>query len=573
MTLLSNSGTFKRCIAFSLLIFLFAGQVSGKVLEPVFKVKTPVSKILAQYLTDHQAYSRQLCTPTVEKQFRTLYNQFQKTRYLIPVDKNGTFDHVTVQAILPQLKRKVEWISEEKKKLSSQIDFTAALQSLDKIESLIAEQLRYKYQHTLANKIEMKRKYRGLAQKNRRQIFLAFSKLIKEIPFLLSYSFPVDHLASRLEYDRLKDRPETLQQANLAYMVRKVVEDGAQDKSGARSDLFLRSSIDTIYLSLSKKAYLLSEEERYDLTALLKSVRYHLQSGKNVLLERLSEWEKRTSKTYDFYSHLSDKLKNQDSSLTTVAGALLKKKAESTFALKKFVLEKQRDSYLFWIDRPELYRALFAIETILYNEVGRKDPYKLERQDIVKLIINRHRIPLYSELTFEDSIYSFLPDDLLSKSHSNPWLDLLFKEGEFSFTYFYFAETVRLFCPDMGPAGKKLRLENLRIALNLLLKPEIPYPGLRYFSRESMIGRIDMAKVWDNFEAIEEAPADELKRPDLIKKYRQNKYIFFYGFKDASARAFHVVGIDGQTYVVDPKRVKIFGYRNPHQFTFFKLND
>ena len=43
------------------------------------------------------------------------------------------------------------------------------------------------------------------------------------------------------------------------------------------------------------------------------------------------------------------------------------------------------------------------------------------------------------------------------------WLNVLFKEGEFSFTYFFIPSNIGIFCPDFSKKAKILRKENLNI--------------------------------------------------------------------------------------------------------------
>ena len=539
----------------------------------VFKLPIAKPEVLKQYSSLQATFSKEHCSPKVEPHFNKLFSQFQRTRYLIPVNSKGELDDATVRYILPRLQEKARWIASQKIEVGKVESFAASLLALESLQQLIDEHQKIKYQHSLSKKFSLKKKYRLQAESKRLEIVKLFQQLAKEIPFLLSLSFPVDHLKSRVDYDRLKEKADapSLLLANQLYMERKLVEDGAQDANGKRSDLYLRSTFETVYLSLSLKRDFLTEEERYDLLSLLSMIRSQLKSGKKTLMARLDEWEKRTNNTYSFYQHLFDKVKDEQNGPSTLAGVLLRRKAASTYDLKKFVLEKQRDAFAYWASKDELYRALFVLETILFNEVGNKDPYKVEREDIVRLVINRHQIPYYSRLSLDDALSYYLPHDFMLHNDRYPWLNALFKEGEFSFTYFYIPGSVRIFCPDMTKTGRRLRQENVAIALDLLLEKKRNFTGLRYFSRESMIGRIDMAKVWENFEAIGEGPAVRLYRPDIWKHYRQKKFEYLYSFNDEQGRRYDVVTIADKEWVIDPKRQRVYGHRNPHQFTFFRL--
>lgn len=563
-----------KCISLSLLLwmtpFLLSPAWAGEKLErPLFR-PDQVKKLEHDYAKAHQLFVKQLCPAKMEPLFNRYFSRFQKTRYLIPVDDNNQLDQETVTYLLPRLDKKVKWIGSLEERLAKNSNFTSAYLKIGKIRKDLAIHQKQRRKHYLAKGFESKKKYRTLASKTRQRIVANFNNLLQDIPFLLSFDFPIDHLKSRQLYDSLKERKDrkSIIEANRVYMERKLVEDGAQDQDGSRSDLFLRSTLDTLHLLFKQKQSFLSEEERYDLHDMLSSIEFQLKSGAPRLKRRLAEWKKRTIGAQQFYQHLSDKVQDGEG---TMAGKLLAQKAKSTYELKKFVSEKQRDTFLFWAKYPKNIRALFALETILFNEVGKQDPYSTERADIIRLVSNRQKIPYYSSLTMDDSLFYFLPNKYLKDSHDYSWLNTLFKEGEFSFTYFYIQGNLRIFCPDMSRSGKKLREQNLKLVTRLLSRPNRPFEGLRYFSRESMIGRIDMGKVWTQFESIPESPGPQQSRSSLWKQYQKGNFSYLYHFDAEDGRRYEVAEENESTWVIDPKRRRVYGYRNPHQFTFFRL--
>jgi hypothetical protein len=253
---------------------------------------------------------------------------------------------------------------------------------------------------------------------------------------------------------------------------------------------------------------------------------------------------------------------------------VLEDRARALLNLKEFVLKKEADAYNYWTKKSELFQYLYAIETILYAEVGRIDaPDALERRDVAQVVVNRFSHSYYSEMLPTDALIEYLPKDF--KKNENKWLNVLFKEGEFSFTYFYIPGNLHIYCPDMTKVGQFLRRENVRIALELLNKPRNNFSALRYFSRVSMFGRIEMDSLWEDYKPIGEVPGKLVKNPmKLSKLFKQDRYKYLYSFDSfenpEKKKAYIAVEIQGKTYIVDSNNSKlIYYYRNPHQFRYF----
>ena len=179
--------------------------------------------------------------------------------------------------------------------------------------------------------------------------------------------------------------------------------------------------------------------------------------------------------------------------------------SESRYQLMKFNFEKQRKVYNFWLQENKLNRVLFVLETILFNEAGDVDGRDaLERMDVVQVVFNRTQIPFYHTIEEDEAIYPYLRSIGKKKLTRSKWLNVMFKEGEFSFTYFFIPSSKNIYCPDVSRRGRFLRKENLGVILNMLKNPNSKFKATRYFSRASMLGRIDMAKVWTDFSALPE---------------------------------------------------------------------
>jgi len=146
------------------------------------------------------------------------------------------------------------------------------------------------------------------------------------------------------------------------------------------------------------------------------------------------------------------------------------------------------------------------------------------------------------------------------------------KKESSSFTYFYFPGNLQIYCPDMTRVGQFLRRENVRIAIDLLNNPRKEFKAVRYFSRLSMFGRIEMDSLWQNFKALEEFPGKPAKNSKkYLEFYKKDHYKFLYPFKNESlSKSFYAVEIKGKPFVVEASNPKqVYQYRNPHQFKYF----
>ena len=177
---------------------------------------------------------------------------------------------------------------------------------------------------------------------------------------------------------------------------------------------------------------------------------------------------------------------------------------------------------------------------------------------------------MYSSLSEKDAIFPYLSREIKSKDHK--WLNVLFKEGEFSFTYYYIPGNFHIYCPDNSKVGQYLRRENVRIAQEYFAHPRKDFKALRYFSRMSMFGRIEMDTLWENYTAIAERPGKPVRNPKKLSKlFKQDRYKYLYHFtSDDSDKTYLVVEINGKNYVVDAKNPNsLFYHRNPHHFRYF----
>lgn len=535
---------------------------------------------IEEYLKIQQEFSKTLCTPGTEIKYQELLKEYQGEGIYLPSTLDEKVDLKTIKVSLPLFDEKINWIK-------SQIEVLKLRENFKELKKLVSET------HHLENDIlDLKQKYYLEKDEKKKQELINSAKeillkitaniaLIKhDAPFLLSFKFPLNHTELRAEYEKIKDTTdkELRVKANQIFFYRKIVQDGLLDEDSLKSDNYLRAAFDTFYLSINKEnrrpeEYFLTENERVDLKYLTKNFQQALNVKPEKLLKRFEAWKTRTEKFKDFYSSVIDnkKFKISENSELKEVKVLLEERARALYNLKEFSLTKQAATYEFWAKQSELYQSLFVLDTILYSEIGRIDEnVGFFRQDVTQVVLNRIDNSRFNQLGANDSILKYINKDIKTKDH--PWLNTLFKEGEFSFTYFYIPGNLQIYCPDESRIGKFLRKENLNIAMKLLNNPRTDFKGVRYFSRVSMLGRISMDSIWKDYTPVGEEPGTLITKgkTKLVDHYKNGKFRYLYEFKDSKDIVYKVVEINGTSYVINSlSPEKIYTYRNPHLFKFF----
>lgn len=546
---------------------------------PVIKWSKKRHQVISQYLKLHRMFRKTLCPAGTEEHFKRLYRKFKGYGYYVPTLPDGKLDRANVEKYLPEIEKKKTWIESLMRKLQGGANFKEMRRGIKEIDRAFLSLLDLKHRYFQA--LNRGQGSHGLEREQsrvaRKKLAKKFEDFLQKVFFLLSYGFPVDHFDMRQRYDRYKAQKNHRGKlmANDIYFLRTILEDGAQDPDHTSSDRFLRANINTLVLNLRTPRDFITENTRYDMVSVLKGIKKQIDKGKEKQLSRLAEWRDRVERNYRFYRDIEDK--------TTLSGdKWLKGKSRSGEVLKEFNRKKQEDVYRFWANKSELMRALYVLETILYNEAGNVDGRDaLERSDIAQVVINRSRIPFYSLLTSEDEMTLNLKKEL-GPLDSYKWANVLFKKGEFSFTYYFIFSSVRVYCPSMTRSGRFLRRENLKIALKMFRKPNDAFRALRYFSRQSMLGRIDMASIWKGFVPLPERPGKVALRGRYLRSlYKKGRYLYLYNFEDPSGQKFKVVQIKGKSYLLPQGkgkkggkgRLTFYKYRNPHHFKYFKVSD
>lgn len=525
-------------------------------------------KKIRKYTKIQKQFFRDTCTPGTEFKYYKLLRKYRGQGNYLPLLDND-IDHYAIQANLKFFKKKINYIRGISKKIKRSKKLPRFQFVSSDIETSIKELLSLKKKYYA--EISDKKKLKIIAQSDKKLKLLnkQFDIFLNRVYFLKSYHFPNDHLKNRTEYEKYKDQngKKNKMKANRIFFYRKIVEDGTYNRKHQRSDLYTRSTLDTLYFEIRKQKHFIGENVRHDLEWVLKNIENFLKEGQKKQIARIEDWEKRTRESYHFYKNIIQQ-KNKKK-----AKKLVHDRNEATTNLKKFVYSKQAEVYHFWKKQNKLWKSLFVLETILFNEVGVIDGKEaLERRDVAQIVMNRYLNDFYSSLSEKQEIIKYLKLD--EDDYKNErWLNTLFKVGEFSFTYHYIPAVVKIFCPDMSRRGRRLKARNLKISLKALKNFRKDYLAMRYFSRVSMLGKIDMSSVWSEYEKIPEKPGYEISRQrSLERNFYADNYEFLYVFKDPKGVSYQAIKIKDEIYSMTwiRGRPRFYMYRNPHLFTYFK---
>lgn len=555
--------------ALSLLIFslsVFSAEEEKKKEGPLSWSGNIYKKALS-YKKLHRKFSKEVCSNGADQTYYTYLRRYRGTGFYLPLLENDV-DRKAITANLPMFNQKIDYIDRTAKKLEGLEKLPDFKEVSEPLKEILRKLLNYKKAYSQSGNKKEKEKIREASHKEVQKLKKEFDEFLAKLFFLKSFNFPNDHLANRKEYEMYKDREDKKSQrrANRIFFMRKIVEDGTYDRDHGGSDLYLRSTLDSLYIAIQKEKDFISENIRYDLEWTFRVVESVLGRSLQEQKDRLAEWSKRTKLNLNFYEDIV-KIKNRKK-----AKKLVKEKNDATIRLKEYVYTKQAETYKWWMKQPELMRAVYVLETILFNEVGRVDGKDaLERADVAQIVLNRIEDPFYSDLDPNQELVKHLG---LSPSEyqDNKWLNTLFRVGEFSFTYHYISSVVKIFCPDMSRIGRNLRAKNIKLSLEAINERNEEFNVLRYFSRVSMLGKIDMSTVWFDYQKYPERPGYEVQNQrSLVRLFLAGKYQYLYSFEDPEGRSFQVVKIGEDTYSVRWKRGRplFHKYRDPHLFKYF----
>lgn len=535
-----------------------------------------MSKHISSYMDTFSDFRKQICVSKTESLFDEYLLEYRGQGYWIP-ELNDDVDVESIKSLLPIMDAKLSWIQKQKESVKK--DKFPKESTREKIRGILSKLLALK-KNELSPDEEVKKTSRKESLKLLGELLKSYESLIKKVAFLSNFQYPVDHLKNRKVHDSYREKEDThsTKIANYTFLYRKLLEDGAYNKDHTGSDIYTRTTIDTLHFELAEHDFYLSEDARYDLEFVLSKIESELSKGKDRIIERLTEWESRTERTRNFYQSLT----LPENQIPVAAGdknstpnrQLILQHNKAADRLKEYVYKKQAEVYKYWLNQPELPRAIFVLETILLNEVGGVDGEDaLERMDVARVVMNRLDKPKYLVIGKKEFLNPYLAKVTSEKKiKEERWLNALFKQGEFSFTYYYMNGVAKIFCPDMSHKAKKLRQKNVEIAMQVLKEGNTSFKTTRYFSRASMIGRIHMDSIWEDYIPYPERPGLLAEGQEkLLKAINDGEYTYLYAFKDPAFEAYQVVEINGKNYALGEKNgIKLFfQHRNPHYFKYF----
>ena len=408
-----------------------------------------------------------------------------------------------------------------------------------------------------------------MLQRGRSQLRLlgqATNALLDQVSFLKPFGYPVDHFSMRKDYDYYKLRQDILGQKrkNDIGFRRKIFEDGAQNPNHTQSDRFFRALTNTLDFQLQQQGAIIDENLRYDFDYFLTTLERYLKHPVAFHRKRLGEWLDRTQRTLNFYRNILLESRRR------YTKEMLGKRSRAKYQLKKFNFAKQRKVYDFWLQQSELIEPclfLRAFYSMRWAILMAKMLWSAGTW--LRLSLIAQKFPSIARLKrLNPSIPTWLVWS--PQAHSKQMVECHVQRRRVSFTYFFIPSSQKVYCPDMSRRGRFLRKENLAIALEILKNPNDGFKAIRYFSRASMLGRIDMAPIWSNFRPLPQRRETRVPHNTWLKtSYYRRKYRFLYQFTDAQGRLYQVLMIRNQPRVYDPAIKQFFSYRNPHWFTYF----
>lgn len=548
------------------IILIFSFSLFGKKL-PIGGVGKSPKALERDYWKTFSKFQKTVCKPSTLSVFDQKLKDYRGEGFYLPII-NGKIYPTLFPDTIKELEKKRNWIQESLNKLKKMKSLPPLNKEILDLNWLMKKSLDYQEKVTRFRKKPSKAQRKAYL-KDLKKISQIYMKMMNKVFFLKRQSWPVDHFANRLSHDSyygkksLKDKKEQKK----IFLLRKVLEDGLPGSSHSGSDKFFRTTLETLAISLDKGLTFLDEATRYDLRYVLGILKKIIKMPPAHYIKRFNRWKAQVEGQLEFYKNLyEDSLKGSGR-----IKKILSEKKRATSELRNFVQNKQWETYLFWSQQSSLMQSLYALETILFNEVGPLDPEGIEKRDVLQVVHNRYEKPYYRRLKKRQGLYRRASSRGISRT-AYPWLNILFNRGEFSFTLYYFKASRETFCPSMDAKSLKLREKNLAISIESLEKPRKNFKAERYFSRASMIGHIDMSSIWRSFREIPErvGPVIEGKiSQTLTRSLKDGRYQYLYSFSD-----FHVLMMRGKTRVLrelkNGKGYTWYRYRNPHYFRYFE---
>lgn len=538
--------------------------------NPALQIKLSQKLAHDNYLRFLKDFDKKHCDSSTEYKYNQLVQARKKLTNYVPELYSGELDAKTIKDGLSDLDKKWQWLVGVREQLKKLNTWPNRKTIFKPIESSIEKLLNLKEQKFLNN--DNSKKLQQASKRELDKLKSQYESLMTDLFFLKGFNYPVDHLKQRQLFEDYyyKDAKTYTQKANEVMFLRRLEEDGTTNDKNDNSDLYLRTTLNTISIKLKQKDPWLDEEVRHDLEWAIRRIDQQLSYGKNEQINRIQNWINRTAGIRSFYLKILDKKGSHEELQEFI------NKREAGKKLKDFVYTKNAQVYKFLLDQDEYIQAYFVFDQVLLHEVGAASVYNFrDRQDVAKVFTNSRFHPKLSIIEKSEDMYKYLieagvsPKDLATPS----WLNAMFKALRFSFTLYYIPAVKHVFCPDFYKTAQSTRSKNLYLIWDSLKKPDTEFKALRYFSRWSMLGRIDMSDVWSDYLQIPERAGSEYKSDkDLQKKFKGKAYRYLYSFIDPQEQLFHVLEIANKNYAVKiiSGQPRFFAYRDTHHFRFYQ---
>lgn len=515
---------------------------------------------IAEYWKFMKSFSRDICKGGDHK-FKKLYQKYVKNNFNIPLDEDGNPNTEALEEHIPLVLEKNNWLSSLEIKAKRNINrkwrnrLRKKVRDLDKV---LASYLNLKEQ---VRKREISDSEKDKKKELIKKIKEKYAN-IQENLFVWKNFTDVNYFELRKEYEESKD--------GVLYFKRKILEDGIP--SWQEKDLFFRALLQGLGLRLKEATDDLSRDLVYDLERIIRLAPKFYSKPKKEILRGIRDWQKETSEHLAFFQQIANG-KNLDK---------IKSFKEDRSNLIDFNAKKQEKIYLFWQNKKEIYLYLYALDMILFNEIGSlDDKFSFNRHSVTQLVLNRSKIEKFYQLDPIQALYKQIDRNEGLKDKigfkKNKWLNILLKKGEFSFTYFFSTLSPKLYCPDRSRRGLRIRQKNLEIALKLWNRPNKEFKATHFFSRRSMLAGIDMTQIWEDLNPINTELGPEIKgrlRKRLSRDFRRRKKEIRYltTLEAGDNTPYHLYEWkNGKLYLVKSKKGKFYFHYYRDKNTFYYL--
>lgn len=541
-----------------------------KIPSPVMDLPKPIDPAHKNYLNFLKDFEKRFCTKDVRNTFDQLMKRAQAVNSYVPEDFDGNIDVATVKDGLAELDKKWSWLVQKRDELKNIESWPDRKKIFSPLEDRIDVLLKLKERHFL--KGEDTRALKKESKDKRKELQVEFEKIISTLSFLTSYAYPADHLQMRKDYDanKIRENKKQTSRANRLMFSRKLQEDGTFDDDHDNADIYLRTTLNTLSLALKDDDTWLEEDIRHDLEWAIREMRKQLAWGRQRQLQRMQNWINRTAALRTFYRKLLNDKEGQTERAQFVDSR------EASRKLKKFVYAKNAEVYKALLQESELTQALYVFDQILLHEVGNATPANYrDRIDVAQVVVNSRYHPDLSELDDDETMFEYLEAQGVDEEtlESPSWLNVMFKELRFSFTLYYIPAVRHVFCPDQFRTAKITREKNLHLITDVLQNPRLDFRAVRYYSRWSMVGRMDMSKVWRGFKMIPERVGARYKDDSGLKRAIANgKYRYLYSFTELHGGRYHAIEVGPKIYALKGtlQKPEFYAHRDPHKFRFFE---